>query len=661
MHPVFLRSLSLLLISGVVCLSPAAAAESNLGLGASRSDDSPEVRKAYELEKVGVTAKRLKEKVDSPYAISESSQLQTEVITQEDIEAIHPQTVWDILEQVPGFDFNYQGRQHQEISTSMRGGTAYGVILDGVYLAQLDRVIAALPVDSIESVTVVRDATALTLGPLASISSSGTGSGNSGFVILKTKRSRQTEAGGLVSYGSFNAEKYALYGGSKTGAFDYRVSGIYDNNPGREGWHMLTRHTSFLFSGGYTGSTFEAKLSLMTGYGRRQLENPLNQNGTWASNMDQTRIDPRSAALELVKRWSATQSTTFSYGYSGIAAVCQAMVQNSYSNSATLRHVLVTGNNTLKVGAQRMTYVTPQQAPTTGSRTDLEINSLFAADEYRMFGDRLTLDAGLRWDRKTYHASPTNYKRVDMTAAAAPAYSAGLAYKPLSRLTLTGRYAYTQNDPASYQVPGLANPYGTYLPTEKREKYEVGSLVNVHSAFNPWATVYFYHTKNSKTADSSGGVIPGTTTKVTGSSYTDPVTGDEIDFVKTVASATTRGIEWGASGRILRPLEYKVSWSYCQGSEHMASGSLRYQSGPFSANLNARHVGLKSQGTWYQTGNYTRYDANLNYGFKSHGHDAKLSVFGRNLDDNRYGISNNGGLYRDPGFTYGVQISFNLL
>jgi hypothetical protein len=60
---------------------------------------------------------------------------------------------------------SFQGRQHMDFA-SMRGGS-FQVILDGVYMSQTDRLLATLPVQLVESMTIVRDSTALSIGPLA--------------------------------------------------------------------------------------------------------------------------------------------------------------------------------------------------------------------------------------------------------------------------------------------------------------------------------------------------------------------------------------------------------------------------------------------------------------------------------------------------------------
>lgn len=65
------------------------------------------------------------------------------VFTAKAIEALHPASLLDVLQQAPGLAVSFQGRQHMDFA-SMRGGS-FLVILDGVYMSQTDRILAMLP------------------------------------------------------------------------------------------------------------------------------------------------------------------------------------------------------------------------------------------------------------------------------------------------------------------------------------------------------------------------------------------------------------------------------------------------------------------------------------------------------------------------------------
>ncbi|OPY78829.1 MAG: catecholate siderophore receptor CirA [Syntrophorhabdus sp. PtaU1.Bin153] len=650
----------------------------------------------YSLEEITVKGKAVVEPVTSPYAVPASSAIATEVITREDIEALHPKTVWDVLEQVPGMEITYQGRQHLDFS-NMRGTGNYGLILDGVYVSSLDRLLSTLPVDAIESMIIVRDATALTLGPLTNFGSS-TGSSNQGFVIIKTKRASKLEGGLVASYGSFHTEKAHVYQGAKIGNFDYRLAGTHDSSLGKTGWYNGSRNNSLLFRGGYTGSTFNGDVLFYASRGMREFERgeilvPTTRTrrvgGRTVTYLDWSRvgtldnskwkIDPMISnmiAVNLSKSWSDTQTTTFSYAYNSllVTSVQDSFIpgstvterdQDSRGQSASLRHVINSHGNILKLGGQYLEYVSPDGlAPSIGKRVDEEMYSLYVQDEYHMLNDRLTLDGGIRMDKKHYNNSPVTGQPTDEWAKETYTYGVGASYKLDSIITLTGRYAYSENSLSSYQV----SPDGGSLPSEKRSRYEAGILANIHPYFNPSLTLYYYDTKDQKV--STTGIDPFTGNVV--SSYIDPATGEEVDFV-TTSDVRTKGFEFGVSGQILKPLTYHLQYSYVETddhdtnrsiSHHLVSGRISYKYRNFDANVSGRYVGPKSRNSspmgvvYYELGDYTRIDANVAYNCKLFDRDTRITVYGRNLTNTAYATRYVTGAYWDPGIQYGVELSY---
>ncbi|MDX9745756.1 MAG: TonB-dependent receptor plug domain-containing protein [Syntrophales bacterium] len=637
----------------------------------------------YKLGEIPVVGKRLKEPVTSPYAVPESSQIQTDVWTAEEIEDLHPATVWDLLEQVPGIEVTFQGRQHMDFS-NMRGTGSYGVILDGVYVSQIDRILATLPVDVIESMTVVRDATALTLGPLTNFGSS-TGSSNQGFVVIKTKRAAKLEGGLVTSYGTFDTEKGHLYQGAKIGNFDYRLAGTYTHTDGkndgdRDEWYNGSRNKSLLFRGGYTTSAFSADILGYASRGMREFQRgeirvpTKKSDGTfdWSKvgTLDNAKwkIDPMESemiAVNMNKPWNDTQTTTLQYAYNKlhVRSVQASFVntnvtkrdQDSYSHSASLRHIVNWRNNILKVGGQFLSYRSPDGlAPSMGRQVYERMYSLFAHDEYRMLNDRLTVDAGIRADRKYYVKGPGQGESMREWADPTYTFALGSSYKLSSIFTLTGRYAYSENSLASYQV----SADGSSLPAEKRSRFEVGLLANVHPVFNPWITLYYYDTKDQK---------------VTKSSSIDPATGDEIDYV-VAENVVTRGYEAGVSGNIdlLGSWNYRFQYTYVTTnddtvndsmSHRLASASLGYKYKGAFANASYRYVSSRQRSSspagvfYYELGDYDRFDANLGYNFKVFSRDNKITLYGRNLGDKKYATRYVTGAYWDPGRQIGVELA----
>ena len=649
-----------------------------------------EQKGSHRLEEVTVTDKKVGEPVASPYAVPESSKLATEVITAEEIEALHPETIWDVLEQMPGMEVTFQGRMKLNL-LSMRGNGNYGIILDGVYINSADRILATLPTDTIESITVVRDATALSLGPLTNFGSS-SGSSNQGFIVIKTKRaSQKVEGGAIVSYGSFHTEKEHLYQGAKIGKFDYRVAGTHTSTQGKTNWYNASRNTSVLLRGGYTSPVFFGDLFYYSSRGMRQFQRAENLVPKTAKKKvgkktityldwstvgelsnQKWEIDPMISdmiAVNLNKPWSDTQTTTFSYAYNSllVSSTQDSFVggkpsvrdQNSRGQSASLRHVINSHNNVLRLGGQYFQYVSPDGFPPYWDmRSDEDMYSLFVQDEYCMLGDKLTIDGGIRMDKKHFNNDPESGYAINEWAKETFTYALGTSYKLHRMVTLTGRYAYSENSMSPYQL----SADGSKLPPERRSRYEAGILANLHPSFNPSLTLYYYDTKNQKV--SSTGVDP--TTGAVVSSYIDPVTGEEVSFVDS-DDVRTKGLEVGVSGSILKAFTYHLLYSHVttdntetnnRTPHHLASGRFSYRYKNADLNLSFRYVSPYSKTEYYELGDYTRVDANIRYNFKVFDRDTRITLYGRNLGDKHYTTTYNTGAFYDPGLQYGVELAY---
>lgn len=675
----------LILLLAIFCLSHAVAAQEEV----EQKKEAEQKEEKHALEEIMVMGKAVTEPVTSPYAVPRSSEIATEVITKEEIQAIHPQTLWDVFEQVPGMEITYQGRQHIDFG-NIRGTGNYGVILDGVYVTDTDRILATLPVETIESITIIRDATALTLGQLTNFGS-GTGSSNQGFVIIKTKRASKLEGGFVTGYGSFHTEKAHVYQGAKIGKFDYRLAATHNSILGKTNWYNGSRNNSFLFRGGYTGSTFNGDVLYYTSRGMRQfqrgeilLPTKTNKGLDWSKvgTLDNAKwkIDPMTSnmvAINLSKLWSDTQTTTFNYAYNSlkVTSVQDSFIpgskvteqdQDSRGQSIGLRHVIHSSNNILKLGGQYLDSVYPQGvAPNTGKRKDEQMYGLYIQDEYHMLNDRLTIDAGIRMDKKHYDNSPVTGEPLDEWAKETYAYALGASYKLTDIITLTSRYAYTENSMGSYQ----ASPDGGTLPNEKRSRYEAGILANVHPFFNPSLTLYYYDTKDEKVSTTGKDPLTGKTV----SSYIDPATGDEVNFV-TTSDVRTKGFEVGVSGQIMKPFTYRLQYSYVETDNHdtnrsishnLVSGRISYRYKNFEANVMGRYVGPKYTSSSpmgvanIKLADYTRIDANVAYTCKLFGRDTRITAYGRNINNEKYATRYVTGAYWDPGINYGVELSYN--
>ena len=297
--------------------------------------------------------------------------------------------------------------------------------------------------------------------------------------------------------------------------------------------------------------------------------------------------------------------------------------------------------------------------------------SLFTQDQYRLFDGRWTVDGGIRMDKKHYGDDPVTGLPTHDWAKEVYTYSLGTAYKLTRILTLTGRYAYSENTIASYQVDPTTR---AALPPERDSRYEGGVLANIHPAFTPALMVFYYDTKNEKV--SSTGLNPYTGQTV--SYYVNPATGEETDYV-TTSDMRTKGVEFKVNGQLLKSLtygslQYGLRYTYVTTDNHtqnvsiahnMASGLLSYRFRNVFANVAFVYEGPHNLSTspagviYYQLGDFTRMDANVGCNFKVFNRDTRIAVYARNLGDVHYATRYVSGAYLDPGLTYGVELRYS--
>lgn len=626
----------------------------------------------YNLEQITVSGKKVREPVASRYAVPESSQLQTEVFTRQDIEAIKPESVLDVLQFAPGIEITYQGRKQFDF-TNIRGQGSLGLIIDGTYIPSgpfTQRILATMPVDNIESMTIVRDATALTLGPLTNFGSNN-GSSNQGFIVIKTKRASKLEGGFTASYGSFQTQKEYVYQGAKVSDFDYRLGYTHQESAGKANWYNGMRNDSLNLRVGYTGKAINGDVFCFTSRGMREMQRGEAYNNTLSNA--KWKYDPMISTLvgvNLSKPWNARNTTTLGYSFNKVdfdfmsstftnpSVVNTTKIETEWGQAFDLRHVVAFDHNTLRVGGQLLSQKTIQ-----------DMYSLYAHDEHRLFGDRLTVDAGIRADKKYYRESPVNTGTA-MREWSKPVYTlaAGAAYKIGRYLTATGRFAHSENTLAGYQI----NPTTRgSLPAERRERYEGGLLANLHPAFNPSVTVFYYDTKNQKVSTTGRDPYTGRTV----SYYIDPATGEEIDYV-TTSDVRTKGAEFAVSGNFLKSFNYTLNYSCMitdnsavnRGQPHVtASGRLGYRFKDFDFNVTARYYGPWSSSTSdgqaavYDYGDFINLGANVSYSTTLFKRAAKITVYAQNLGDDHFTTRYRSGVgaFKDPGRRFGAEVSYS--
>ncbi|KMY65875.1 hypothetical protein AAU61_19780 [Desulfocarbo indianensis] len=631
-----------------------------------------EEEKPHSLEPVTVSATSQKEPRNSPYRLPESSLSATWSIDQKEIQALQPRDVFDVLSYAPGIQLAYQGRKAMNFlggrgGGNFIGGTSYAILVDGIYMpwTQSARVLASFPVDTIESIKVVRDSTILTLAPLAGLGA--VGSPVQGVIMIKTRKPERRESEVKVGYGNLNRYKAFLSHGDRIDNTYYSLNYNKQHDDGREDWNNASDSDSILLKGGYDANGLTADLSFYYDWASRETARSKPISMTSDSKWEYDPLNFMMVSANLAKAWNANQTTSLGLYMGRLDA---ELKMRSYSKptysthdpednaiQAALRHIITTENNTLRVGAQALWWDVPNgQLYYEGTAREEELYSLYVHDEYALTS-ALTLDAGARLDRKHVTKGINKYAPTDKTPTdivedewAEPYYTAavGAAYRLNKIWRLSFRTSYVEQSSDNY----LLTKDDKTLDPEKQWRYEAGLEAKLHPAFNAVLTVFHYDISNLK---KSVGTVKS---------------GEDLISVYDCSDVARQGAEAEINGYLFTPsLTYAASYSYQTSDDdtdndaiprHIASLRLGYTLMPFQANLLLRHVSeyqsnqFSVGNLYYEIGDYSRVDANLSYNFKLADTQMRATLFGQNLTDKRYETRLG---WEDVGLTYGLELS----
>jgi len=630
----------------------------------------------YELKKVEVKAdkdkKEMKDDSDQAYnvySLPESSKATTQTFTKKDIEAMHPKDVTEIIEHGLGmYQYRYGGRSF--FMAKSRGGDNLGIVLDGVYLPQTVsmRVMYTIPVEMIESVTIVRDASALTLGPLSTIGikDNCVGSGNQGFIMIETRKSTTKENEIKASYGSLATKKISIFTGDKIanhGFYDFSYSNSKTN--GDLSLNNWSNFDSFAIRSGEQYDDYMYNFSAFYNHGSRGAFYGLSEDGsiTTTNRCNYPYMSSLLAAVNAVKTWDKNHITGLNFGYGEVESDITTnggspTSEDEYFKQLNLFHTIKSGSNTLRIGGQAIQWKTPTGigGGGIGKSREEELFGYYVYDE-KQLSDRLTLDGGVRIDHKQVIKAPKNQYGLVSPFWEAPATSVavGATYRMNPIYSLTSRIAYTDQptDSSLSFVDGK-----TSLPSEKRKKYEAGIDANFSPALHAALTAFYYDISNAKYIGSSV--------------YINAVSGYQSYY--DAADMIRKGLELSFDGQLSKTWSYRLGYSNYDSSNSTDSASsphntytigFNYKKDDFDANINLRHVsqfysiiatktGTTTSNLKYPVGNYTT--ADLNFG-KMMDKNTKVTLFVRNLADRKYPLGYASGYFYDYGRTYGVEVT----
>ncbi len=635
--------------------------------------------KKHSLEPVTVSAKKEAgrfsgeeaEPVYSQYAVPVSAEISTEVINREEIEAINPKDMYDLISRAAGVASTFQGRKVMNFA-SVRGGDSLGIIIDGFYLpnTQASRILSQFPMDAIESVRIVKDSTCLTLGPIMGF---GTylSAPNQGFVIIKTRRGTRPEVGMAAEYGSLDTYEGQLSHGNRIGLFNYRLAGTASGTSGREGWYNANRVMSVLFNGGYDGPSLKIHTFLYYADGMKEMQrfNSLASSQSRDQKWSYDPLKPLLMAISINKLWSAGQVTSFSYSH---GAITDREVMASYSKSAVtvknqgdyaddyhLWHLAAFGKNTLKTGIQATWWHEPTgYAAYDGKEREETLIGGYLQDEQRFLGNRMTLDAGVRVDEKYIRTGVDKYSPTQTTTALLHnkwtepviAASIGAAYKVGEIYTVAARVGYSHANTDSF----LATLANKNLDAEERYKFELNLEGRYHPAFNPKLTLFYYNIKNYKTAVGSSG------------------TGNNVVSIYDAVNVDRRGLEFSTTGSLPYGFDYNFNYSHIEYTNPTVdranpSDTLSFlignTYGPFQTNLSLRYLApyqnsrFAADGKAHEIGDFTRLDANVSYNYRIKKLEGRVTAYARNLLNDYYQTILT---FEDVGFSCGLRLEQTL-
>lgn len=625
----------------------------------------------------------------NPSRVEATGRVGTEVLSREDIEALAPRDVMDLLDKAVGMNLTYHGRK-SPFFLEVRGGGKLTYILDGAVLpGSANRMLHKIPLAAIEQIEIVRGSTSLALGPTIPIGSSISGSGtNTGFVVIRTRQPRGTEAeiSAFIEKADLNpsANGQTLYAGTQFGG---------KSEAGGYLAGMLSRKDAPSNDARFDGQDADAQMAVagfnagrfsfgVTAYqDRGQWE--MQRGVTIAGALDNSKwyYDPLKTQVlsgNMSMAWSPDQvtllalfdtrykQTEYNESFDPQAAWKAPTYAEEKSTGWNLRHNARFGDTLVQLGA--LSTRNEGHGPNTSNqnRWRLRVEGWSAAVEQKLFADRLVLDAGYRRDQKhidyfaTSSAPGAGTGNNDTDLAPARTLALGVRWQFDETYALTGRYF--DADEGTSGDFDLRTKDGSSLHAESQKRTEIALEADLLPCFKPTVTWFDVDGKNQKTATNNTYVVNGQT-------Y----------YYYTESDVRRRGIEIFVKGDITPRTSYGIGLTHLTLNEATAAGTTTDNIGlnqprnsltgrishawdNWRANLSVRKVdswtqSVSAMGTVNDVslGGYTRVDANLLRDFRFDGHAATVEIYARNLGNSHYATRYTTGYYDDPGRVLGVK------
>lgn len=606
--------------------------------------------------------------IANPYRVSPSSRASVQTLNADEIAAYAPRDVFDLLNHAVGVLPLYQGRK-VPMHLQIRGEGNFAYIIDGAYIERDTgaRILAALPLDAIERVEIVRDATALTLGPLVNFASAG-GAPNDGFVVIRTRKPGRT--GGHLKAQLESEGTTALEGGAswrgEQGAYAGAVLRGFETD-GQTGAHAARDNLTALALGGVAQDRYTLDLTAFRDHGSFEFQRANAQAGAVMAGQKWA-FDPIGTtlfALNARVAWDDRQTTLFSVyrnelkatfeqgSFTSNAVVLHANEETS--TGAALKHGLRLGDTLVQAGLQYHHWETPtgqlfyEYAP-----RDEEIASGFLLAEHQLLDGALVLDGAYRADQKNIlkgvdsygHASAYNASTfTDRRLPIAHFVALGASWTPRPDWAYTARYAY------GAQSANLAvyTDVGTVLHDEVQNKAEVSARYSgLGDWIEPQLTLFYAHDEN----------------------YKYPVrfdTGTQ-QAIFTEATAHKTGLEISAHGHLGEDTRWHLGWTHmfynpivddhgrtAPRNQAVLSLTHAWKVWEFQGALqyvDAFSSNFPTGGAYKPIGDFVRLDLSASHRVALGGRPITLRFYGRNVGDAHYSTQVG---FTDPGTVWGAS------
>ena len=669
---------------------------------AQAEDDAIKTLKTIDVSGQSVAPEYMPESPRNPLRLPTSSTSHTQLITREEIEELRPRDVFELLNSGTGV-IATQGSRKGFSGLTIRGDSNFRWIVDGAYLQPnlAGRIMKNLPVMAIQEITVVRGASALTMGPMTGSASPG-GAPVDGFVIVKTRKPSRSEGQARLAVESFDTVQAGVWLGKTMKGEDSKsyVAGLINyadtNGPtdlldNGAGYNVWRESTGGLFKAGIDKAGWLLNFMAYKDEGSFGIPNANNHftsgtppafgtNGNW-------RIDPTETDIYVLsgsKQWNPGHTTLFNLSRTDSHQILTTTTDALNDNENThfnLRHNMDLGNTRVMLGGDYQHWNNPSGMNYfEGIPREEKTHGWFGQIEHKLMDDRLALDASYRSDTVKvvrgldyYTAgaqppgginSPLIYR--NRTLPEASFFSVGASWKISDRWKSGLRFG--GNEQASN---GLNPMPGVTLDDDQQKKWEIGLEGQVKTWFNPTLTYFQREVKNEKsvkgfsyTSATNATVTCAGRVATTGANATKWNGTSDITECYGQDDTVRAGLELAVTGNFAERSSYRIGLTEFTRRKNVESTTprttidLSFSHGMSAYTLTGalKHVAAykgSASDTGDYLGGYTRFDLGLGYDTKIRGTPLKTTVYGRNLSDKKFETSNG---IQDVGRVFGVEL-----